>query len=113
MRRSNPRPARLTASYFCGTETSPAEKLRSRSLFIVARDDANDNGPRLPRIRSQYEKASEPRQLIVVEGFRSRPVSFPDRSKRLRYARDPAIPFDAVITYPRQVDSEFEILPTY
>jgi pimeloyl-ACP methyl ester carboxylesterase len=45
-----------------------AEKLRSRSLFIVARDDANDDGPRLPRIRAQYEKAAEPKQLIVVEG---------------------------------------------
>jgi pimeloyl-ACP methyl ester carboxylesterase len=46
----------------------PAEKLKSRTLFIVARDDANDDGPRLPRIRAQYEKAPEPKQLIVVEG---------------------------------------------
>jgi pimeloyl-ACP methyl ester carboxylesterase len=45
-----------------------AEKLKSRTLFIVARDDANDDGPRLPRIRAQYDKAPEPKQLIVVQG---------------------------------------------
>jgi pimeloyl-ACP methyl ester carboxylesterase len=45
-----------------------AEKLKSRTLFIVARDDANDAGPRLPGIRAQYEKAPQPKELIVVEG---------------------------------------------
>jgi len=46
----------------------PAEKLKSRALFIVARDDANDAGPRLPGIRAQYEKAPEPKELIVLDG---------------------------------------------
>jgi pimeloyl-ACP methyl ester carboxylesterase len=46
----------------------PAEKLHSASLFIVARDDANDSGPRLPGIRKQYEKAPEPKRLIVLPG---------------------------------------------
>jgi dienelactone hydrolase len=45
-----------------------AEKLKSRSLFIVARDDANDAGLRLPGIRAQYEKAPRPKHLIVVKG---------------------------------------------
>lgn len=45
-----------------------AEKLKSRALFIVARDDANDAGPRLPGIRAQYEKAPQPKELIVLEG---------------------------------------------
>ena len=45
-----------------------AEKLKSRALFIVARDDANDAGPRLPGIRVQYEKAPQPKQLIVLDG---------------------------------------------
>jgi len=45
-----------------------AEKLKSRTLFIVARDDANDAGPRLPRIRAQYERAPQPKELIVVDG---------------------------------------------
>lgn len=45
-----------------------AEKLKSRALFIVARDDSNGAGPRLPGIRAQYEKAPEPKELIVLEG---------------------------------------------
>jgi pimeloyl-ACP methyl ester carboxylesterase len=45
-----------------------AEKLHSRTLFIVARDDANADGPRLPAIRAQYEKAPQPKQLIILEG---------------------------------------------
>jgi pimeloyl-ACP methyl ester carboxylesterase len=46
----------------------PAEKLKSPVLFIVARDDANDDGPRLPGIRAQYEKAPQPKELIVLDG---------------------------------------------
>jgi pimeloyl-ACP methyl ester carboxylesterase len=46
----------------------PAEKLKASSLFIVARDDANADGLRLPGIRSQYEKAPEPKELIVLDG---------------------------------------------
>ena len=45
-----------------------AEKLKSRSLFIVARDDGNDSGLRLPGIRAQYEKAPQPKELIVLDG---------------------------------------------
>jgi hypothetical protein len=37
-------------------------------LFIVARDDASADGPRLPRIREQYEKAPQPKELIVLDG---------------------------------------------
>ena len=44
------------------------EKWKGRKLFIVARDDANDAGPRLPKIRAQYEKAPDPKELIIVEG---------------------------------------------
>ena len=46
----------------------PAEKLKCPSLFIVARDDASEDGPRLPRIRAQYEKAPEPKELIILDG---------------------------------------------
>ena len=46
----------------------PAEKLKSPALFIVARDDANEDGPRLPGIEAQYEKAPEPKKLVVLEG---------------------------------------------
>lgn len=44
------------------------EKWKGRKLLIVARDDANDAGPRLPKIRAQYEKAPDPKELIIVEG---------------------------------------------
>ncbi len=46
----------------------PADKLKSATLFIVARDDANEDGPRLPGIRAQYEKAPQPKKLIIVDG---------------------------------------------
>jgi dienelactone hydrolase len=46
----------------------PAEKLKSPALFIVARDDTSGDGPRLPRIQAQFEKAPEPKKLVVLEG---------------------------------------------
>lgn len=49
------------------TDHDPA-KMKGRKLFIVAREDANGDGPRLPKIRANYEKALEPKKLIVVEG---------------------------------------------
>jgi pimeloyl-ACP methyl ester carboxylesterase len=51
-----------------GAPNLPADGLKSRSLFIVARDDSNGAGPRLPGIRAQYEKAPQPKELIVLEG---------------------------------------------
>jgi pimeloyl-ACP methyl ester carboxylesterase len=54
---------------FLGTAPNlPAEKLKSRTLFIVARDDSNGAGPRLPGIRAQYDRAPQPKELIVLEG---------------------------------------------
>ncbi len=47
---------------------TPPEKLTARKLFIVARDDANSAGPRLPRIRAIYDRAPEPKELIVLDG---------------------------------------------
>ena len=44
------------------------ERVTGRKLFILARDDANDAGPRLPRIRDQYERSSEPKQWVVLDG---------------------------------------------
>jgi hypothetical protein len=46
----------------------PAEKIKGRKLFIVARDDANDDGPRLPKIRENYEKAAGPKELVILDG---------------------------------------------
>ncbi len=42
--------------------------LKSRALFIVAREDSSGSGMRLPGIRAQYEKAPQPKQLIVLDG---------------------------------------------
>jgi alpha-beta hydrolase superfamily lysophospholipase len=47
---------------------APPGKLKGRKLFIVARDDASGAGPRLPGIRAQFDKAPEPKELIVLEG---------------------------------------------
>jgi len=46
----------------------PPEKMKGRKLFIVARDDANDDGPRLPKIRANYEKAARPKELLILDG---------------------------------------------
>ncbi|MGP0021147.1 MAG: alpha/beta hydrolase [Candidatus Sulfotelmatobacter sp.] len=46
----------------------PADKLKCPSLFIVARNDASGDGPRVPGIREQYEKAPQPTDLIILEG---------------------------------------------
>jgi pimeloyl-ACP methyl ester carboxylesterase len=46
----------------------PAEKLKSPALFIVARDDTSASGPRTPWILKQYDKAPEPKKLVVLEG---------------------------------------------
>ena len=46
----------------------PPEKIKGRKLFIVARDDANDDGLRLPKIRGNYEKAVGPKELVILDG---------------------------------------------
>lgn len=46
----------------------PAEKLKSPALFLVARDDTSGDSLRLPGIRAQYEKAPQPKKLIILEG---------------------------------------------
>ncbi len=51
-----------------GSPNGSAENLKSSSLFIVARDDSSEDGPRLPGIRKQYEKAPEPKELIILDG---------------------------------------------
>lgn len=51
-----------------GTQTPP-EKLKGRKLFIVSRNDiGSEDVPRLPSIRAQYEKAANPKELVVLDG---------------------------------------------
>lgn len=47
---------------------SEPERIKSPLLVIVARDDISGDGPRLPRIHAWFEKASEPKELIVLDG---------------------------------------------
>jgi pimeloyl-ACP methyl ester carboxylesterase len=62
-------PGEIDGVVFLGAAPNlPAEGLKSRALFIVARDDSNGAGPRLPGIRAQYEKARGPKELIVLDG---------------------------------------------
>jgi pimeloyl-ACP methyl ester carboxylesterase len=51
-----------------GAPYGPADKLNSATLFIVARDDSSGDGPSLPRIQQQYDKAPEPKELIILDG---------------------------------------------
>ena len=62
-------PGEINRVVFLGASPNgPAGKLKCASLFIVARDDANADGPRLPRIRAQYEKSPQPKELIILDG---------------------------------------------
>jgi pimeloyl-ACP methyl ester carboxylesterase len=63
------RPGEIDRVVFLGAAPNgPADKLKSSTLFIVARDDASGDGPRLPGIREQYKKAPEPKKLIILDG---------------------------------------------
>src|SRR5882762_8881244 len=73
----------------------PPEKMKGRKLFIVARDDANDDGPRLPKIRANYEKTVGPKKLIILDGSAHAQFLFAtDQAERLmreilRFLREP------------------------
>jgi len=45
------------------------ERMKGRKLFITSRDDAAaDGSPRLIKIREQYERAPDPKELVILEG---------------------------------------------
>jgi pimeloyl-ACP methyl ester carboxylesterase len=45
------------------------EKMKGRKLFLIARDDLGSGDiPRLPKVRENYEKATGPKELIIVDG---------------------------------------------
>ena len=47
----------------------PPEKLKGRKLFIVSRDDTRGDGLVRPaKIREQYQKAPDPKELLVLDG---------------------------------------------
>lgn len=63
------KPGEIDKVVFLGSAPGKsADGLKCASLFIVARDDTNGDGRRLPGIRAQYDKAPQPKELIVVDG---------------------------------------------
>lgn len=63
------KPGEIDRLVFLGSSPNePADKLKCASLFIVARDDTSGDGPRLPGIRAQYDKAPEPKKLVILDG---------------------------------------------
>jgi pimeloyl-ACP methyl ester carboxylesterase len=73
-----------------------AEQIKAPLLVIVARDDANAEGPRLPHIRAWFDKAPQPKELVVLDGSAHAQFLFQtDQSDRvmkevLRFLRSPA-----------------------
>ena len=76
--------------------TAQAEKLKGRKLFIVSGDDlGRGDKPRLPKIREQYERAPDPKELLILEGSAHTQFIFAtDQGERLmreilRFLSDP------------------------
>ncbi|MBI2956326.1 MAG: alpha/beta fold hydrolase [Acidobacteria bacterium] len=45
------------------------ERMQGRKLFITSRDDSHaDGSPRLVKIREQFERAPEPKELVILDG---------------------------------------------
>jgi dienelactone hydrolase len=44
------------------------DRMKGRKLVITTRDDSNSDGPRLPGIQQQFDRAPEPKRLLVLEG---------------------------------------------
>lgn len=48
---------------------SPPEKLKGRTMYAIAQGDTTASGvPRLVRIREQYERTPQPKELLVLDG---------------------------------------------
>ncbi len=80
-------PGQIDRVVFLGAAPNlSAEKLKSRSLFIVAREDRSGSGLRLPGIQAQYDKAPQPKELIVLDGSAHAQFLFQtDQSKRVMH----------------------------
>jgi len=50
-----------------GAYTTP-RRMKGPKLYIIAREDANAEGPRLPRILARYRKARGPKKLVLLDG---------------------------------------------
>ena len=63
-------PGEIERLVFLGSDSiGRPEKMKGRKLFLIARDDRQGGESlRLPRVREIYAKATEPKELIIVEG---------------------------------------------
>ncbi len=61
-------PGEIERLVMLAAATDNPERLLGRKLFIVARDDSNGDGLRLPGIRACYEKTPGPKELIILNG---------------------------------------------
>lgn len=50
------------------TAGSHPEKLRGRKLILMAREDANASGLRLPSYQVEWAKVPEPKRIVLVDG---------------------------------------------
>ena len=52
------------------TPVDKPERMKGRKLFVLTRGDfsGDDQTPRLPKIRDQYERAPGPKELVVLDG---------------------------------------------
>src|SRR5262249_7171208 len=54
--------------FLAGGGYAPSEMIKGRKLFILARGDANAEGPRLLRIQKAYDAARPPKELVILDG---------------------------------------------
>jgi pimeloyl-ACP methyl ester carboxylesterase len=62
------KPGEIDRIVLLAAPASAPENLKGRKLFIVARDDVSGEGLRLPGILANYEKAPQPKELIILDG---------------------------------------------
>ena len=62
-------PGEIDRLVLLATTVDEPERLTGRKLFILTRDDFRGEGVlRLPEIREQYERAPDPKELVLLEG---------------------------------------------
>jgi alpha/beta superfamily hydrolase len=63
-------PGEIERLVFLGSDSiGKPEKMKGRKLFLIAHDDRRGGDSlRLPQVREIYAKATDPKELIIVEG---------------------------------------------
>jgi len=62
-------PGKIDRLVLLATTVDEPERLTGRKLFILTREDFSGGGVlRLPEIRKQYERAPDPKELVILEG---------------------------------------------